>query len=72
MSNYLLFFVYYIELLENDFFAGRISEDLPVQFFKAYKPKIFDSTLKREIIMKNIMLSINMIMHLAEKRLENP
>ena len=42
------------ELFEKDFFAGKISEDLPVQFFKAYKPKIFDPDIKREI--KRLMI----------------
>ena len=39
---------------EKDFFTGKISEDLPVQFFKAYKPKIFDPDIKREI--KKLMI----------------
>ena len=42
------------EQFEKDFFVGKISEDLPVQFFKAYQPKIFDLDLKREI--KKLMI----------------
>ena len=42
------------ELFEKDFFAGRMDGDVPVQFFKAYKPKIFDYDIKREI--KKLMM----------------
>lgn len=42
------------ELFEKDFFAGKIDSNLPVQFFKAYKPKISDLELKREI--KKLMM----------------
>ena len=42
------------ELFKKDFFAGKIDSNLPVQFFKAYKPKISDPDLKREI--KKLMM----------------
>ena len=34
---------------QSDWKAGKISSELPVSFFKSYKPKIFDQDLKREI-----------------------
>ena len=36
------------------FFAGKTHSDLPVQLFKAYKPKISDHDLKGEI--KKLMM----------------
>ena len=36
-------------VFQSDWKAGKISGELPVSFFKSYKPKIFDLHLKREI-----------------------
>ena len=52
------------ELFEKDFFAGKIDGDLPVQLFKAYKPKISDSELKREI--KKLMMPFYVNLEMKE------
>ena len=46
---------------ESDWRAGKIPGELPVSFFKSYKPKIFDQDLKREIkkIMEPEYIEIN-------------